>query len=45
VKAYNQQAGDGVSGEASEMATLHRGFSGEDSESIFYRVNFLNEHF
>ena len=34
VKAYNQQAGDGVSGEASEMATLHHGFSGEDSKSI-----------
>ena len=32
VKAYNQQAGDGVSGEASEIAELHRGFSGEDSE-------------
>ena len=31
VKAYNQQAGDGVSGEASEIATLHHGFSGEDS--------------
>jgi hypothetical protein len=31
VKAYNQQAGDGISGEASEIATLYRGFSGEDS--------------
>ena len=32
VKAYNQQAGDGVSGEATEIATLYRGFSGEDSK-------------
>ena len=32
VKAYNQQAGDGISGEAIEMATLYRGFSGEDSK-------------
>lgn len=31
VKAYNQQVGDGVSGEATEIATLYRGFSGEDS--------------
>ena len=33
VKAYNQQAGDGVSGEATESATLYRGFSGEDSKN------------
>ena len=33
VKAYNQQAGDGVSGEATEIATLYRGFSGEDSNT------------
>ena len=36
VKAYNQQAGDGISGEASEIATLYRGFSGEDSMAAFF---------
>lgn len=35
VKAFNQQAGDGVSGEASEIATLYRGFSGEDRMRFF----------
>jgi hypothetical protein len=38
VKAYNQQAGDGISGEATEMAVLHRGFSGEDSKSLSYII-------
>lgn len=38
VKAYNQQAGDGISGEATEMATLYRGFSGEDS-MFFFSLN------
>lgn len=31
VKAYNQQVGDGIGGEATEIAKLYRGFSGEDS--------------
>lgn len=39
VKAYNQQAGDGVSGEASEIAKLYRGFSGEDSKSHYSILN------
>jgi hypothetical protein len=34
VKAYNQQAGDGISGEATEMATLYHGFSGEDKPTV-----------
>lgn len=37
VKAYNQQAGDGISGEASEIANLYKGFSGEDKPSIVPR--------
>jgi hypothetical protein len=41
VKAYNQQAGDGVSGEASEIATLYHGFSGEDSKLVFLYHSFL----
>lgn len=32
IKAYNQQAGDGISGEATEIAKLYKGFSGEDSK-------------
>jgi hypothetical protein len=34
VKAFNQQAGDGVNGEATEIATMYRGFSGEDKPTI-----------
>jgi hypothetical protein len=34
VKAFNQQAGDGIGGEATETAKLYRGFSGEDSELL-----------
>ncbi len=37
VKAYNQQAGDGISGEASEIANLYTGFSGEDKPAIVPR--------
>jgi hypothetical protein len=32
VKAYNQQAGDGISGEATEIANMYTGYSGEDSK-------------
>lgn len=46
VKAYNQQVGDGVSGEATEIATLYRGFSGEDKPAIipsgFKRIDQTN---
>ena len=34
VKAFNQQAGDGISGEATEIANLYTGFSGEDSRIV-----------
>ena len=34
VKAFNQQVGDGIGGEATESAKLYRGFSGEDSKLI-----------
>lgn len=39
VKAFNQRAGGGVSGEATEIATLHRGFSGEDSNKFILNLN------
>ena len=37
VKAYNQQAGDGISGEATEIAKLYEGYSGEDRPGIVPR--------
>jgi hypothetical protein len=43
VKAYNQQVGDGIGGEATEIAQLRYGHSGEDSQLIS-RLHSTNSH-
>jgi hypothetical protein len=42
VKAYNQQVGDGIGGEATESSMIYRGFSGEDSKFFYFKIKKLN---